>query len=279
MNNRGQRPDMTQRCLLQAAPHTSDRLMKSWMIVWIILTVALLWFLSEPVPQNLLYHNFADQRSLIGVPHALNVLSNAAFCLAGIWGGALITKREARLTGIEVMYLVFFVGVFFTGLGSANYHWSPENTTLVWDRLPMTVGFMALTSIVVSERYSASFGYNLFPWLLAIGILSVVYWAWQEDLRPYLLIQYGLMLILPVIILRFSGPGTHWLWLIVTFYFAAKLLELFDHQVFQWTEGLVSGHTLKHLAAAAGTFMIVAKVSVPVAPSHSQSRTTTRLVP
>ena len=116
---------MTQRYQSQPNLHTSDRLMKLCEIVGFTLAVALLWLLSEPVPQNLLYHNFADQRSPMGVPNSLNVLSNAVFCLAGIWGGALITKREARLTGIEVMYLIFFVGVFFTGFGSANYHWSP----------------------------------------------------------------------------------------------------------------------------------------------------------
>ncbi|MFC1664969.1 hypothetical protein ACFL17_04985 [Pseudomonadota bacterium] len=87
------------------------------------------------------------------------------------------------------------------------------------------------------------------------------YWSWQDDLRPYFIVQFGPMLILPLIIWRFSGPGTLWLWLTVGFYVTAKLPELFDQQIFQFTEGLVSGHTLKHLLAAVGAFMMAAKVS------------------
>ena len=238
----------------------SHRLAKSWGIIAITLTVALL-VLSEPLPQNTLYHAFSDQRSMFGMPHALNVLSNGAFCLVGLWGCALLATRTIDWTGTPIMYLVFFLGVFLTGFGSAFYHWSPDNTTLVWDRLPMTIAFMAFTCVVVSERYSASLGYKLFPWLLTIGVLSVGYWVWQDDLRPYFAVQFGPMLILPLIIWRFSGSGTCWLWLVFVFYVAAKLLELFDHQFFQLTEGLISGHTLKHLAAAAGALMIVAKLN------------------
>jgi hypothetical protein len=234
---------------------------KEWgPIVAVILGIALLLFFSEPLPQNLLYHDFADQRSMFGMLHTLNVLSNVVFCFAGIWGFVLIATRAAKLSGINIIYLVFFAGIFFTGLGSAYYHWSPDNTTLVWDRLPMTIGFMAFTSVVVSERYSESLGHKLFPWLLTVGFLSVVYWWWQDDLRPYFVVQFGPMLILPLIIWRFSGPGTVWLWLTIGFYVAAKIPELFDHQVFQFTAGFVSGHTVKHLLAAIGAFMIVAKV-------------------
>ena len=239
------------------------RLMKTWMYIGTIVAGALFWFLSDPMPQLLAYHHFADQRSLFGIPHTVNVLSNVVFCLAGFWGYNSIAKRVARLSRIDITYLMFFGGVFFTGLGSAYYHWSPDNTTLVWDRLPMTVAFMAFTSLVVSERCSDPLGYRLLPWLLVLGVLSVLYWAWMDDLRPYLVIQFGPILILPLLIWRFSGPGTCWLWLIIVFYLAAKLLELSDHQVLQWTEGLVSGHTLKHIVAAGAALIMVKKVSEP----------------
>ena len=233
-----------------------------WVAVAIAAVCALAWLLTEPLAQDPLYHNFADQRSMLGVPHALNVLSNAAFCLAGIWGCVLVARCSTAVAGLKLIYRAFFLGVFFTGFGSAYYHLSPDNTTLVWDRLPMTIGFMAFTSLVVAERYSESLGRRLFPWLLIAGFLSVVFWGWQDDLRPYFLVQFGPMLILPVIIWRCSGPGTRWLWLMVACYFAAKVLELSDAQLLTYTEGLVSGHTLKHLAAAIGTAMIVVKVQV-----------------
>ena len=36
-------------------------------------------------------------------------------------------------------------------IGSSYYHWKPSNSRLVWDRLPMTVGFMSLVAVVISE--------------------------------------------------------------------------------------------------------------------------------
>jgi len=247
------------------------RIITIWVFIGFMAAGALLWLLYEPLPQSLAYHHFADQRSLFGIPHAMNVLSNLVFCLTGVWGVTSIAKRTAKLSGIYLIYLIFFVGVFFTGLGSAYYHWSPDNATLVWDRLPMTVAFMAFTSLVVSERCSEALGYKLLPYLLALGALSVLYWVWQDDLQLYLLVQFGPILTLPLLILKFSGPGTCWLWLIILFYLAAKLLELSDHQVLQLTEGLVSGHTLKHLVAAGAALILVAKVNALQETVHHQT--------
>ena len=39
----------------------------------------------------------------------------------------------------------------------------------------------------------------------------------------------------------------------------AKVLEVLDHQVFELSQQIVSGHTLKHLAATLGALMILAK--------------------
>ena len=44
--------------------------------------------------------------------------------------------------------------------------------------------------------------------------------------------------------------------LIVTWYVIAKLLERFDKQVFS-AIGFISGHSLKHIAAAVATWYIV----------------------
>jgi len=218
------------------------------------------WIVTEPMSQTLLYHDFADQRALLGIPHALNVLSNGLFLLAGIWGMNVVNNFTQRWSFIERAYWVFYLGIALIGIGSAYYHWCPDNSTLVWDRLPMTIAFMAFTAIVIFERYSEPLGKFLFPLLLVAGILSVVYWARQDDLRPYLAVQFGPMLILPFIIWRFSGPGTRWLWLTLLCYAAAKALEVYDQTFIDITQGWVSGHTLKHLVAAAGALMMVMKI-------------------
>ena len=47
----------------------------------------LAWVISRaPLAQDLTYHNFADQRSLYGVPHFWNVASNLPFAVIGFLG-------------------------------------------------------------------------------------------------------------------------------------------------------------------------------------------------
>src|SRR2546425_1171460 len=40
---------------------------------------------ASAMPQSPEYHNFADQRPLLGMPHMLNVVSNLPFLVVGLW--------------------------------------------------------------------------------------------------------------------------------------------------------------------------------------------------
>ncbi len=61
------------------------------------------------------------------------------------------------------------------------------------------------------------------------------------------------MLLIPVIVLAWPPAlvPTSYVWALVGAYAVAKLFELLDGQILN-TTGLVSGHALKHLVAAAG---------------------------
>lgn len=220
-------------------------------------------FLAPPIPQDLNYHMFADQRDFHGVPNAFDVLSNLPFILVGLLGLGLLRDGvgQGGLPELLWHYRVFFVGVLLTGVGSAYYHWQPNNATLFWDRLPMTVGFMAFFSLLVGECISLRAGRLLLVPLLCLGTGSAVYWLLTEqagsgDLRFYLLVQFLPILLTPYILLFFrsSLTGKTWIWWLVAFYVLAKVLEFADRVWFDWTGGMVSGHTLKHLAAAAATY-------------------------
>jgi hypothetical protein len=69
----------------------------------------------------------------------------------------------------------------------------------------MTVVFMSFFSAIIAERVTIKAGLiSLFPSLI-MGIASVIYWEFTEmlgrgDLRPYIVVQYGPMLVIPVII-------------------------------------------------------------------------------
>jgi hypothetical protein len=227
----------------------------------IVLAVAL--FLP-PVHQVLSYHDFADQRPLWGIPHFLNVASNLPFLavgLLGIWFMGLQTRNsQIFLDSVERWpYLILFVGVSLTALGSGYYHLAPKNDRLVWDRLPMAVSFMAFFAANWSERIKVDIGTWLLGPLVLLGAASVVNWQRTDDLRFYAVVQYYPLIIIPVMLCvcppRYTGTG--YIWGALGWYTLAKILELHavDHGIFS-LGGVVSGHTLKHLAAASGAFWI-----------------------
>lgn len=219
--------------------------------------------LLEPIPQDVAYHLFADRRTLLGIPNALDVLSNLPFLAVSVCGLWLLRQQRLALDGeLRPACALFFLGVGLTAFGSGFYHFAPDNVTLVWDRLPMALAFMALTALVVGEYVSLRFGRCLLWPLLAVGIASVAWWAWTEragagDLRPYALVQFLPMLLLPLILALYRSRWTRsgCLWLVGGWYLLAKFLEFFDHPVFALLG--VSGHTLKHLAAALGAWCLL----------------------
>ncbi len=212
--------------------------------------------LTSPIPQDPAYHLFADGRTLLGIPNALDVLSNIPFIIAGSWGLVHVLHNRTRVGALAVAYAVFFLGIFLTGFGSGYYHLAPGNETLVWDRLPMTIGFAGLFSVIIGEFVSTALGRRLVAPLLVVGAGSVVYWAMTEangvgDLRPYAVVQFLPMLLAPIILaVRGRGqPMARYFWAVVLFYVLAKVAEFYDVEIFS-TLRAISGHSLKHLSAS-----------------------------
>ena len=220
----------------------------------------------EPVPQWPEYHDFADDRDFFGIPNAHNVISNIGFFIIGTWGSLFVLSRSGKAADrrLGVAYLVFFVGVLLTALGSAYYHYQPDNQTLVWDRLPMTVAFMGLFAAVVGELISPRAATWLLLPLLAAGVSSVGWWAWTEsagagDLRFYGLVQFLPFVLIPLMLVMYPAPR-HFVSFMVglaLLYGLSKLFELFDHQIYEALGGTVSGHALKHLFGAAATACVL----------------------
>jgi len=54
-------------------------------VLIVIITVSFAWMMSlDPIAQSQVYHNFADQRSILGIPNFLDVASNLPFFIFGI---------------------------------------------------------------------------------------------------------------------------------------------------------------------------------------------------
>ncbi len=222
--------------------------------------------LAPRTAQPLSYHNFADQRQWLGIPNFGDVASNLPFAVFGAWGLLFLASSASRSRFVQsrerIPYFFIFAGLLLTAFGSAYYHLAPDNNRLVWDRLPMAIVFMALISAMIAERVNTSLGLWLLPVLLPIGVASVVQWHYSEmggsgDLRFYAAVQTGSILALLIALaLRPRYTRSSDLAVAVGFYLVAKVLETFDRQIFAIGH-VVSGHTLKHLAAAASGLWIL----------------------
>lgn len=212
------------------------------------------------------YHHFADQRAWLGIPNFGDVSSNLVFLLAGLGGLAFLSRESSHEQFVDVRerwpYVFVFSGLLLTALGSAYYHLAPDNGRLVWDRLPMTIVFMPLVAAFIAERANVKLGLWLLPVLTAIGIGSVIEWHLTvldgaADVRFYAAVQlYSVLALLLVLLLRPRYTRGSDLLVVVGFYAIAKICETADRQIFSLGH-IVSGHTLKHLAAGLAGFWIL----------------------
>ena len=230
------------------------------LVISVVTAAALVAFflLSSPVPQDPAYHQFADGRTLLGVSNFWNVMSNLPLMVIGLWGTLIVFRHHniVCLPGLELAYIVFFTGILLTAFGSAYYHLNPANDPLVWDRLPMTIGFAGLFALILGEFVSPRIGRTVLIPLLLIGIASVEYWAYTEingqgDLRPYVVVQFLPMLLVPAILLTYKPAigSAKYFWYMLLFYVLAKLFEFIDNELYA-AGGVISGHSLKHFFAA-----------------------------
>jgi hypothetical protein len=228
-------------------------------------------FCLPPIPQDQNYHAFADDRTMLGVPNFLNVASNLPFLAVGALGLRTLLRRDAVRPDGPILepiergpLLVFFTGVLLTGFGSSYYHLDPDNDRLVWDRLPMTVAFMGLFASTIGERIGVRAGTWLLWPLVWLGFASVLNWQAGErrdagDLRLYGFVQFYPLVTIPLMTYLFPARYTHAGNVIIAlaWYLLAKVLEAgpVDHGIYGMGQ-VVSGHTLKHLAAGLGAYWL-----------------------
>jgi hypothetical protein len=239
------------------------------LLLGVVAALIVVAFLLPRLPQSEAYHNFADQRALLGIPNCLNVISNVFFLLVGVLGikyalsggdtgaSSFLDPRE------RWPWLFFFAAVAFTAFGSAYYHLEPNDHTLVWDRLPMAMGFMALLAAVVAERVNVSTGLQLLAPLTILGATSVFWWSFTQsrgdgDLRFYALVQFGSLPIVLLLLALYPPRYTRGADFVVSLviYGVAKIFEAMDRHIFA-VGHVMSGHTLKHVAAAVSTWWIL----------------------
>lgn len=162
------------------------------------------------------------------------MLSNLPFLIIGVLSLKTVRRDPASIA--------FGLGLLLTAFGSAMYHWAPNDGTLLYDRAGMVVALMAVVALLADST-------RVLVIAEVIGIASLGWWQSNGDLRLYGVVQFfpGLL----ILALR------RWRLLpVLVFYAIAKACEQYDAQIYDALGHVISGHTLKHFAAAASTFVI-----------------------
>lgn len=217
------------------------------------------------LPASAHQHTLAYQRALWGIPCALDVLSNLPFAIAGLWG--LVTLRRVAPGMLDApsraLASLFFAGLVCTAAGSALYHWQPQDAGLLWDRLGMVLPFAGLLGLAAASRVSARAGAAAAGTVLLAGPLAVLWWSHSGNLLPWAVVQLGGMLVVLALacLPRRDGALALHLGAVMALYALAKLFEAADHAVFEATGQAVSGHSLKHVLAAAAAWPVLAALA------------------
>lgn len=238
------------------------------MLLWITALICAIALLSYgPIPQPQSYHQYADQRTWLNIPHYQNVLTNGFILISGLWGLIFVRKYSgSRFNGsIEsILWVLFFLAIILVAIFSTYYHWEPNDKRLAMDRLPMTIATASFFSIIIAERVGKKPAMIIAPIVIILGGMSVIYWILTEmhgqgDLRWYLFMQSYPIIAIPWICGMYPQhrPGTYNLYLAIGWYIMSKITEYYDRPIFSLTDQLVSGHALKHMLTALAIVFLI----------------------
>ena len=248
---------------MSGAPRVAPPWAGKALLAFVALVVAATFLVVPPLAQDPAYHRFADARTLLGIPHFWNVTTSLVFTAVGLGGLVLLARAAHRGARPEPAEWLFCAAVLLVGPGSTWYHLDPTTETLFWDRLPMTVGFMALTSALLGDALGERWGRRSLWVLVAVGLGAALYWRFTElagvgDLRAYGLVQFLPLVLIPLlgVVCGFRRYRFRYLGLALVLYLLAKGAEVGDVAFFAMAGG-VGGHPLKHLLAALACGFVV----------------------
>lgn len=228
------------------------------LIVVVLLALLPILVFLGPIAQPASYHDLADQRPILGIAHFWNVTTNLPFLVVGFMGLHLLWRQREEASAA---WRLLFAGTLLVALGSGWYHTNPNDATLVWDRLPIGIAFMGFFTALLIEHASGA-NKRVAHRLLVPSVMfsAAAIWWWYEtgDLSLWVWVQAAPMLAAALVLMLLPAPYTHrrYVGYALAWYAVAKVVEVLDVQLMHFTGGLMSGHAMKHLAAAAGVWCL-----------------------
>ena len=217
-----------------------------------------------PIPQPQEYHDFADDREFWSIPNTFDVMSNLVIIFPGIVGLAFVHERRGS-SDIPVdetsIHITLFAGMILTFAGSVWFHLDPNDSTMLWDRLGMSVVIGSCISLIINDMLDRNLAAKIHIPILLASIISVIWWPVFDDLRIYFIVKHQPFIIFPILLLfgtRLYNKISGYYWGLSMFALAT-LFEFTDQLIFNLT-GFISGHTLKHISAGIGLWFLMVMV-------------------
>jgi len=121
----------------------------------------------------------------------------------------------------------------------------------------MTIVMSCYCSLIIADRYSIDLAKRIHFPIISIGLLSVIYWEYSGDLRPYFF--FKMQPVILVAILLAYGKKTYdraadYI-ISMSLVLLATLTENIDKVIFDNLD-IISGHTLKHIFAGTALWFI-----------------------
>ncbi len=243
-----------------------------WALAAFVLLALLAALGLPPVALPADYHAFADQRGWHGLPHAMDVLTNLPFALMGVFVLYAVGRARGLVSRVQsILAVITGVGMLATMVCSSIYHLHPHAAGLALDRMGMALAFAGVLGLAAASRVSDRAG-----WMLAwtVGLLAplAAAWDWQTaNMTPWVVLQGGGLVLLLAFAVRSPRQGgvRFALWSVLGWYALAKVLEMADAQVLAFTQGIISGHSAKHIVAALAVVPIALAFYRMVPREHS----------
>ena len=217
-----------------------------------------------PISQPQEYHDFADDREILGVPNALDVMSNLAIIYPGVVGLAFIheSRNRTQVSEDEIsIQITLFSGMILTFAGSVWFHLDPTDSTMLWDRLGMSVVIGSCISLLIHDMWDRNLAAKIHLPIIIASIVSVLWWPVFDDLRVYFIVKHHPFILFPIFLLcgrRIYDKVSGYYWGLSMF-LLATIFEFADQQIFEIT-GIISRHTLKHIAAGIGLWFLMVMI-------------------
>jgi MFS transporter, DHA3 family, macrolide efflux protein len=232
-------------------------------LVTLALLALMIWHGTIPERSN--PHDYADLRAFAGIPNFGDVVSCAGFLLVSMYGALYLGPLRRAGAGAAVWnsYAIFLASLAFTAIGAGYYHAVPNDTTLLYSRLPNVLMLVGLMAVVRAETFGARDDNSFLAAGMAAAAGSFVWYSYTKasgnaDVGPIYLVQVLCLVLVPLWQWIYKAPRADKgaVFCALLMFVLSQVVGGRDMQILQAT-GWISGHTIFHLFGAAAAAPIV----------------------